>query len=108
MGDVDATGNDEGRDSRLKTWDGPGLVADFRPEAERPLRMVEGAHGVGGFEIPFLPEPFGEDASGSSRGEGHRARFLQEMLRMVLSRRSTSAWSPGRVRTGRGGSGSSS
>ena len=57
MGDVDATGNDEGRDSRLKTWDGPGLVADFRPEAERPLRMVEGRMGSGASRSPSSPSP---------------------------------------------------
>jgi len=71
------------RGLRLRVWEGPGLLTDFRPDADRPQFMTSGVHALSGFEVPFLPEPYEDEGARTALADGQRERFLRDMIRMV-------------------------
>lgn len=73
-------------------WEGPSLLTDDRPAAEKPFTMVVGQHALAGFELPFLPEPVDVASISSDRYERHRSLLLHELARMVRGLHRPDVW----------------
>lgn len=76
-----------------RLWFGPGLITDYRRQAERPLLAFRGCHAVGGFEVPSIPEPYHEPLVPLARVYAdHREQFHADMARMLLGLHEPVMW----------------